>query len=170
MNFDDQQVAAIQGVGIRCQTEALFPCSAFHLSDTILKALSQRHFERLITPDISDDPVNSSEEPEYFDTLREPDFYEDLIEQSHESEEVLILGLDLLDSQPDNFQSGNDSTSHSITEDSLKVMKRRMIKKKKSQMKRLSDFRKSFVRQPWSDLEETGDLLESSNTTIPLCA
>jgi hypothetical protein len=175
MSFDEQQVFAIQDVEFRCQTEASFPCSTFRLSDKIAKALSQRHFERLVTLDIIDDPAHTSEEPEYFDTPGgEPDYYEDLVERSHEEEAVLILGLDLLEIQPDNSHSGDGSSCHSFAEDSLKVTKRRMTKKKKSQMKTLSDFRRSFARQcrqaSLEDSDNTADVHESPNTTSPPCA
>lgn len=169
MNSDDQQIAT-HDVEFMCQTEASFPRSTFRLSDKISKVLSQHHFERLFTLDTIDDLAQNSQDRKFHDSQGEPDYYEDLVERSDEEGEVLIVGLDLLENPPDNSQSGDDSSWHSITEDSLKVMKRRMDKKRESQMKRLSDFRRSFARQQSLESEISCGIHESRNTTSPPCA
>eukprot|EP00545_Synedropsis_sp_CCMP1620_P010455 CAMPEP_0119015482 /NCGR_PEP_ID=MMETSP1176-20130426/11118_1 /TAXON_ID=265551 /ORGANISM="Synedropsis recta cf, Strain CCMP1620" /LENGTH=194 /DNA_ID=CAMNT_0006968779 /DNA_START=90 /DNA_END=674 /DNA_ORIENTATION=+ len=171
-SFDDQRQrpVLIQEPECRCQDEPSFPCSNYFLDEKIAKDISRCHFERLSTQCSTDDPASSSTG---LDSLGEPCYYEDLLEQTegtNQVEKFFFLGLEIVDKKIDTVQLDDDSSYRSITEDSLKIVRRRMAKRKKSQMKTLSDFRRSFARQPFTDSKDAPVLQESRNTPSPPCS
>ena len=68
------------------------------------------------------------------------------IDESRSHMEVFIEGLDLIDRRLSELHCQDDDESyHSIAQDSLDVMKRRMEKKVESNMPTLRDFRRRFT-------------------------
>lgn len=175
ISFQDQGVLSHE-IGFRCcqETGPSSPCLNYSRDGKFEKGLSPCRFEALTSPDNSDGPISSSGESDYFDSPVEHDYCDYLGEQSdevnQEDEQVFILGLDMLERKSECTISEDNSSYHSVTEDSLKVMRRRMAKKKQSQMKTLSNFRRSFARQSFTDSEATPDLPENRNITSPPCA